>query len=148
MFFLAATLVGWIGEDFVYRKVAAKNIFLVELYWAWFNGCELLQLEDTWFRCVYVCVLLWSADGGRMEATWCQQRHRTTSGQQHHWTCDSETVWYRQTTHGEFEPRGCWMDSKVSLLPRFTITANNSMAKNTVALHFLKCNERVEYPLL
>jgi len=28
MFFLAATLVGWIGGDFVYRKVAAKNIFL------------------------------------------------------------------------------------------------------------------------
>ena len=27
MFFLAATLVGWIGGDFVYRKVAAKNIF-------------------------------------------------------------------------------------------------------------------------
>jgi len=27
MFFLAATLVGWIG-DFVYRKVAATNIFL------------------------------------------------------------------------------------------------------------------------
>jgi len=25
MFFLAATLVGWIGGDFVYRKVAAKN---------------------------------------------------------------------------------------------------------------------------
>ena len=25
MFFLAATSVGWIGEDFVYRKVAAKN---------------------------------------------------------------------------------------------------------------------------
>ena len=28
MFFLAATLVGWTGGDFVYRKVAAKNIFL------------------------------------------------------------------------------------------------------------------------
>ena len=28
MFFLAAILVGWIGGDFVYRKVAAKNIFL------------------------------------------------------------------------------------------------------------------------
>jgi len=27
MFFLAATLIGWIGGDFVYRKVAAKNIF-------------------------------------------------------------------------------------------------------------------------
>jgi len=27
MFFLAATLAGWIGGDFVYRKVAAKNIF-------------------------------------------------------------------------------------------------------------------------
>jgi len=27
MFFLAATLVVWIGGDFVYRKVAAKNIF-------------------------------------------------------------------------------------------------------------------------
>ena len=26
MFFLAATLVGWIGGDFVYGKVAAKNI--------------------------------------------------------------------------------------------------------------------------
>ena len=26
MFFLAATLDGWIGVDFVYRKVAAKNI--------------------------------------------------------------------------------------------------------------------------
>jgi len=25
MFFLAATLVGWIEGDFVYRKVAAKN---------------------------------------------------------------------------------------------------------------------------
>jgi len=25
MFFLAATLVGWTGGDFVYRKVAAKN---------------------------------------------------------------------------------------------------------------------------
>jgi len=28
MFFLAATLVEWIGGDFVYRKVAAKNVFL------------------------------------------------------------------------------------------------------------------------
>ena len=28
MFFLASTLVGWIGEDLVYRKVAAKNIAL------------------------------------------------------------------------------------------------------------------------
>jgi len=28
MFFLAATLVGWVGGDFLYRKVAAKNIFL------------------------------------------------------------------------------------------------------------------------
>ena len=27
MFFLAATLVGWIAGDFVYRKVAAKKIF-------------------------------------------------------------------------------------------------------------------------
>ena len=27
-FFLAATLVGWIGGEFVYRKVSAKNIFL------------------------------------------------------------------------------------------------------------------------
>jgi len=27
MFFLAATLVGWIGV-FIYRKVAAKNIFV------------------------------------------------------------------------------------------------------------------------
>ena len=27
----AATLVGWIGGDFVYRKVAAKNIFLESL---------------------------------------------------------------------------------------------------------------------
>jgi len=26
MFLLAATLVGWIAGDFVYRKVAAKNI--------------------------------------------------------------------------------------------------------------------------
>jgi len=26
MFFLAATFVGWIGGDFVYRKVAAKSI--------------------------------------------------------------------------------------------------------------------------
>ena len=25
MFFLAATLVGWIGGDFLYKKVAAKN---------------------------------------------------------------------------------------------------------------------------
>jgi len=31
MFFLAATLVGWIGGDFVYRKVAAKNIFRASL---------------------------------------------------------------------------------------------------------------------
>jgi len=31
MFFLAATLVGWIGGDFVYRKVAAENILQVEL---------------------------------------------------------------------------------------------------------------------
>ena len=30
MFFLAVTLVGWIGGDFVYRKVAAKNIFLFQ----------------------------------------------------------------------------------------------------------------------
>ena len=29
MFFLAATLVGWIGGDFVHRKVAAKYIFVV-----------------------------------------------------------------------------------------------------------------------
>ena len=29
MFFLAATLVGWIEWDFVYRKVAAKNIISV-----------------------------------------------------------------------------------------------------------------------
>ena len=28
MFFLAATLVGWIGGDFVYRKLTPKNIFL------------------------------------------------------------------------------------------------------------------------
>jgi len=27
-FFIAATLFGWIGGDFVYRKVSAKNIFL------------------------------------------------------------------------------------------------------------------------
>jgi len=26
MFFLAATLVGWIGGDFVYKKVAVKNV--------------------------------------------------------------------------------------------------------------------------
>ena len=26
MFFLAATLVGWIGGHFVYRKLAAKNV--------------------------------------------------------------------------------------------------------------------------
>jgi len=31
MFFLAATLVGWIGGDIVYIKVAAKNIFLESL---------------------------------------------------------------------------------------------------------------------
>ena len=30
MFFLAAALAGWIGGDFVYRKVAGKNIFV---YW-------------------------------------------------------------------------------------------------------------------
>ena len=29
MFFLAATLTGWIGGDFIYKKVAAKNIFLL-----------------------------------------------------------------------------------------------------------------------
>jgi len=29
MFFLATTLVGWIGGDFVYRKVAAKNSVLL-----------------------------------------------------------------------------------------------------------------------
>ena len=33
MFFLAATLVGWIGGDFVYRKVAAKNIFSFVMAW-------------------------------------------------------------------------------------------------------------------
>ena len=33
MIFLAATLVGWIGGDFVYRKVAAKNIY----YYVWCN---------------------------------------------------------------------------------------------------------------
>ena len=33
MFFLAATLVGWIGGDFVYRKVAAKNIFSPVMAW-------------------------------------------------------------------------------------------------------------------
>jgi len=27
MFFLDATLVGWIGGDFVYRKMAVKNIW-------------------------------------------------------------------------------------------------------------------------
>ena len=32
MFFLAATLVGWIGGDFVYRKVAAKNIHVPNSY--------------------------------------------------------------------------------------------------------------------
>ena len=32
MFYLAAILVAWIGGDFVYRKVAAKNIFRLTVY--------------------------------------------------------------------------------------------------------------------
>ena len=34
MFFLAATLVGWIVGDFVYRKVAAENIFVLSTDWS------------------------------------------------------------------------------------------------------------------
>ena len=39
MFFLAATWVGWIGGDYVYRKVAAKN-----------TGYLLTDLQNSFIR--------------------------------------------------------------------------------------------------
>ena len=50
MFFLAATLVEWIGGDFVYRKVAAKNIIgLITIMFC----CELV-IRLCWPLCAFI----------------------------------------------------------------------------------------------
>ena len=86
MFFLAATLIGWIGGDFVYRKVAAKNrvdlvgwLHIERWYihpktvnhpstnWAWRGLTPFMQrtLQTT----MYIQVITWS--DGRQEGQCC-----------------------------------------------------------------------------
>jgi len=55
MFFLAATLVGWIGGDFVYRKVAAKNSSCIAAetepnHGRWHHTGKIWLILDVWFR--------------------------------------------------------------------------------------------------
>ena len=45
MFFLAATLVGWIRGDFIYRKVAAKNVLSLALSSSWIQYLDFYRIE-------------------------------------------------------------------------------------------------------
>jgi len=134
MFFLAATLVGWIGGDFVYRKVTSKYIFL------------------------WVCLRAVSPRGGLNRQSWVDRRtflqfkadstgaelnlrlyqldERLTSGRVSglEGSRDSRLRWSQDDMHDYSASRDC------SVLRQITVLVLDSVAlMRTVALMFVYC---------